>query len=228
MSRSSVTFLAMASTSPVPPRDPLLARILREGEPPPDTSARILDAAAEQVEHFGVRRFTLDDVARRLGISRVTIYRYFPKRDALVEAVLLREMHRFLRAIDAAVEPCRTLEERLVEGVVFALSYLRAHRLLNRVLRTEPELILPALTVRADRVLAAGREFIAGFALREAERGGLPLRKEEIEGLSELLARAVLSFVLTPDSVLGMQTDAEVRDFAERYLSPILRALSAT
>src|SRR4051794_18791120 len=220
----------MASTAPVPPRDPLLARILSEGEPPvtpPETSERILEAAAEQVEHFGLRRFTLDDVARRLGISRVTIYRYFPKRDALVEAVVLRELHRFLRAIDAAVEPYGTLEEKLVEGVVFALSYLRRHRLLARMLRTEPELILPALTLRADRVLAAGREFIAGFALREAERGGLPLQQEEIEVLSELLARAVLSFVLTPDSVLGMRTDAEVREFAEHYLAPILRTLSA-
>ncbi len=224
----------MASTAP---GDPLLARILRDGAPPapggeplaapPETSERILAAATEQVEHFGLRRFTLDDVARRMGISRVTIYRYFPKRDSLVEAVLLREMHRFLRAIDAAVKPCGTLEEKLVEGVVFALSYLRGHRLLSRLLRTEPELILPALTLRADRVLAAGREFIAGFALREAERGGLQLNEPEIEAVSELLARAVLSFVLTPDSVLGMRTDAEVRAFAEHYLAPILRTLSA-
>jgi AcrR family transcriptional regulator len=224
----------MASTAP---RDPLLARILRDGAPPPpgeeplaappETSERILAAATEQVEHFGLRRFTLDDVARRMGISRVTIYRYFPKRDSLVEAVLLREMHRFLRAIDAAVRPCETLEDKLIEGVVFALSYLRAHRLLSRLLRTEPELILPALTLRADRVLAAGREFIAGFALREAERGGLPLNEDEIEALSELLARAVLSFVLTPDSVLGMRTDGEVRAFADHYLAPILRTLNA-
>jgi AcrR family transcriptional regulator len=227
----------MASPAPVPPRDPLLARILRNGAPPtpaddllaaaPETSERILAAATEQVEHFGLRRFTLDDVARRLGVSRVTIYRYFPKRDSLVEAVLLREMHRFLCAVDAAVKPCETLEDKLVEGFVFALSYLHGHRLLSRLLRTEPELILPALTLRADRVLAAGREFIADFALREAERGALSLNETEIEATSELLARAVLSFVLTPDSVLGMRTDAEVRAFAEHYLAPILRTLSA-
>ncbi len=42
--------------------------------------------------------------------------------------------------------------------------------------------------------------------------------------VSELLARAVLSFLLTPDSVLGMRDDAEVRAFAEHYLSPTLRA----
>ena len=214
------------------PRDPLLERILSEGAPPeagaaPDsTSERILAAASEQVEDFGLRRFTIDDVARRLRISRVTIYRHFPKRDRLVEAVLLRELHRFLRAVDAAVEPYEALEDRLVEGVVFALSYLRRHRLLQRLLRTEPELILPALTVNASGVLAASREFIAGFARGEAERGGLPLADDEIEGIAELLARAVLSFVLTPESVLGMRSDAEVRRFAEHYLAPTLRALA--
>jgi len=44
--------------------------------------------------------------------------------------------------------------------------------------------------------------------------------------VSELLARAVLSFVLTPESVLGMRSDTEVRRFAEDYLEPILQALS--
>src|SRR3954462_13102787 len=113
----------MASTAPVPPRDPLLARILSEGEPPvtpPEASERVVEAGAEQVEHFGLRRFTLDDVARRLGISRVTIYRYFPKRGARGEPGVRRELHRFLRAIDAPVEPYGTLEEKLVEGVAFA------------------------------------------------------------------------------------------------------------
>jgi AcrR family transcriptional regulator len=222
----------MSAATRAKPRDRLLERILTEGAPPepadpPDsTSERILAAASQQVEDFGLRRFTIDDVARRLRISRVTIYRHFPKRDRLLEAVLLREMHRFLRAIGEAVAPCETLEEKLVEGVVFALAYLRRHRLLQRVLRTEPELILPALTVNAGRLLAAGRDFVASFARREAERGGLPLGEEEIEAVSELLARAVLSFLLTPDSALGMRTDTEVRRFAEHYLSPTLRTLS--
>ncbi len=215
--------------------DRLLARILAEGAPPsPDpaqgaaaaeTSERILAAAAQQVEDFGLRRFTIDDVARRLGVSRVTIYRYFPRRNRLVEAVLLRELHRFLEQVGAAVDPCPTLEEKLVEGVVFALGYLHRHRLLQRVLRTEPELILPALTLRAGPVLAAGRQFIADVARQQPGENRLSLTPTELEAVSELLARAVLSFLLTPDSVLGMQTDEQVRSFAEHYLAPTLRAL---
>ncbi len=206
---------------------PLLTRILASGEPPADAAGeRILAAALEQVEDFGVRRFTIDDVARRVGVSRVTIYRHFPKKDRLIEAVLLHELHRYLRAIDEAIQPYETLEERLVEGFVFALTFLRNHRLLNRLLRTEPELLVPHLTTKAAPILAAGREFIAGFARDEAKRGGLPISDADINGTSEMLARAVLSFVLTPESVLGLRTPAEIRRFAEHYLAPTLHALS--
>ena len=139
------------------------------------TSEKILDEAVKQAEEFGVRRFTIGEVAQRVGVSRVTVYKYFPGKDQLIEAVLQREMRRFLRDVDAAVAPYDTLEERLVEGFVFALGWLRKHRLLNRLLRTDPELIVPNLTVGAGPVLAAGREFIAGFARREAADGSLPL-----------------------------------------------------
>ena len=209
-------------------QDPLLRKILgSEIQPGDEASERILEAALVQAEEFGMRRFTIGDVARRAGLSRVTIYNHFPGKDRLVEAVLLHELRRFLRAIDDAVAPYETLEERLVEGFVFGLTFLRKHRLLNRLLRTEPELLLPYLTVKGSPVLAAGREFIAGFARREAEQGGLPLTEEQIEGVSELLARAVLSFVLTPESVLGLRTQAEIRAFAEQYLAPTLQAIAA-
>jgi AcrR family transcriptional regulator len=214
------------SRKPAP--DSLLDRILASGPGEPDeTSERILAAAVEQTEHFGVRRFTIDDVARRVGVSRVTIYRYFPKKDRLIEAVILRELRRCLRDVNEAIASYDTLEERLVEGFVFTLRYLRDHRLLNRMLRTEPEFIVPYLTVRAGPILEAGREFISGFARREAEAGGLPLGGEEIDAVSELLARAVLSFVVTPESVLGLRTEAEIRRFAEHYLAPTLQAIAA-
>jgi AcrR family transcriptional regulator len=208
-------------------QDPLLSKILASGiEPGDESSERILEAALLEAEEFGMRRFTIGDVARRAGLSRVTIYNYFPGKDRLVEAVLLQQLRRFLRDIDQAVAPYDTLEERLVEGFVFALTFLRKHRLLNRLLRSEPEILLPYLTLKASPVLAASREFIAGFARREAEQGGLPLSDDEIEGVSELLARAVLSFVLSPDSVFGLKTQAEIRSFADHYLAPTLQMIA--
>lgn len=217
--------ISMATTE----NEALLSRVLAsEAEALGDaTSERILDAAASQAEDFGLRRFTIDDVARRVGVSRVTIYRHFPKKDRLLEAILTRELRRFLASVETAIAPYETAEERLVEGFVFTLTFLRRHKLLNRLLRTEPELILPSLTVKAGPVLAAGREFIARFARVEAEQGRLKLSEEDVEGVSEMLARGVLSFVLTPESVLGMRTQQDIRRFAEQYLAPVLQALSA-
>lgn len=208
-------------------RDPLLERILSDGAPPEDeVGERILAGAVEQIEDFGVRRFTVDDLARRLGVSRVTIYRRFEKKSRLLEAVLLYELNRILREIDAAVADCKTLEERLVEGFVASLLVLRGHRLLNRLMRTEPELILPLLTVGGAPVIAASREFASRFARGEAAREGVELDEERLEVLSELFARAILSFVLTPQSAVSMETAEEARSFARRYLAPVLGLMS--
>lgn len=208
-------------------QDTLLQQILSGGDVPEDEAGkRILVGTIGQIEDFGVRRFTVDDLARRLGISRVTIYRRFEKKSRLLQAALLNELRRVLREIEASIEGCETLEERLIEGFVSTLLILREHRLLNRLLRTEPELILPLLTVGGAPVLTASREFIAGFARREAEHGGAVFDAKQLEVLSELLARFVLSFVLTPQSVVSLETPEEARRFAKGYLTPALRLMS--
>jgi AcrR family transcriptional regulator len=73
-----------------PSLGPLLRRALSPagGAEIDDTAERILAGALAQFEDFGVRRTTMEDVARRVGMSRVTIYRRFSNKDALVEAVL--------------------------------------------------------------------------------------------------------------------------------------------
>lgn len=190
---------------------------------PPDASERILDAALQQVEDFGVRRFTVDDVAGRVGLSRVTIYRYFPTKDQLIQAVMLRELQRFTADVEAVVDKHDTPDERAIEGFVFGLATLRKHELLNRLLRTEPELILPLLTVNAAPVLATGREFIAGLIRRKVEQDGRTHDEEAIEGQSELISRIVVSFILTPDSVIELKTQAGIRRFAERHVRPMLQ-----
>ncbi len=208
-------------------RDSLLERILSGGVPPEDEAGeRILAGAVEQIEDFGVRRFTIDDLAKRLGISRVTIYRRFDKKDQLLESVLLYELNSILADIDAGVAGCKTLEDRLVEGFVTSLTVLRGHRLLNRLLRTEPELILPLLTVGGAPVIAASREFASRFARGQAEVDAVEVDEEQLEVLSELFARAILSFVLTPQSVVSLETEEETRRFAQRYFAPVLELMN--
>lgn len=208
------------------PLDPLFREALETATQDTDaTGQRILEGALALLEDFGLRRMTIEDVARRARMSRVTIYRRFAGKDALVRAVLLRELRRFFAAIDEAVSGIEATEDRLVEGFAFALQFLHEHALLNRFLRTEPELLLPYLTVDAGPVLDAARQFLAERLEQEIDEGRLAPVDVQVTG--ELLARLVLSFFLTAHSVVPLATPDEARRFARVYLAPALRAASA-
>jgi AcrR family transcriptional regulator len=195
----------------------LLAPILQtatDDAPPDATTERILAAALEQFEELGIRRTTMEDVARRARVSRVTIYRRFPGKDRLVEAVILGEAQRFFAELETAVAGLESIEERIVEAFVHTLSAAREQRLLNRLLRTEPEMLLPHLTTDGGRVVAAGTAFLA--AQMRLAGSGVP--KSEVETAAEVVARLVLSYLLTP----GLETPRAARRFARRYIAPLM------
>lgn len=215
----------MRSGSADAPDEDLLIRALAADLPDDRTAARILGAAYQQAEDFGLRRFTMDDVARRVGMSRVTVYRYFPKKDQLMNALLIRELRRFLTRADAVIEAQPTPEAKLVEGLVFSLDFLRGHRLLTRLLRTEPELILPHLTTQAGTIVTAARSWIARHARAEVAAGRLALPEQDIDMLCELLVRTVISLVITPETVLPVSSPEGQRRLVELYLRPVMAAL---
>jgi AcrR family transcriptional regulator len=223
----------MPGRPPTPPEPPRLSKLLSGAAGKTEEARdRILRTAIEQISDFGVRRFTVDELARRVGLSRVTIYRHFPSKSDVLEAALLHELRGFMAQVDAAVSPYAGLDERAVEGFVFAVASLRRHAVLQRLLRTEPELILPLLTTQGGPVVETGREFIANFARAGTrddglELGSIQLESPQLEVLSEILARMIMSFVLTPESVVALETEAELRAYAERYIGSIVRAFTA-
>ncbi|MCG5214293.1 TetR/AcrR family transcriptional regulator [Streptosporangium sp. KLBMP 9127] len=178
---------------------------------------RILDAALAGFLDTGLRRTTMEEVARRAGVSRITVYRRFPRRDDLVEAVIMRELRGFLAAFDAVVSPLPTLEEQLVEGFVVTLRHVRGHPLLTRVLADEPDLLLPYLTVGAG----PGLDLATDFLIERAARFGVPA--EEAAPVAETCVRLALSFVLTPGGRVPLGEEEQARRFARSCLVPLLR-----
>ncbi|MFD0548467.1 TetR/AcrR family transcriptional regulator [Streptomyces rectiviolaceus] len=88
-------------------------------------TTRVLDAAFEQFRRMGIRRSSMEDVARRAGVSRVTVYRRFSSKDALVEQVVRREFRRYFGQFIVDVQEAGTVADRVVLGFV---SSLRAFR----------------------------------------------------------------------------------------------------
>jgi AcrR family transcriptional regulator len=183
------------------------------------TASGIADAALRQFELFGVTRSTIEEIARRAKLSRVTIYRRFPGKDALIEAVMLRELRRFLRDLDSAIEPLSDPDEMVVEGFAFTLQAVRSHRLLQRMLESEPEMLLPYLTVKGAQFVGAARDFLAKRIARERKDEHLD---KELLTVAEIVVRLILSFLLTPQTPIDLDDPRAVRAFARRYLGPIL------
>ncbi|HEX6360227.1 TetR family transcriptional regulator [Actinophytocola sp.] len=177
----------------------------------------IVDAAFEEILAYGLRRTAVDVVARRAGVSRATLYRRFKDKDALVQAVLVRECRRFFGSIADAVASVTAMEDRLVEGFVVGVRYARADRLLNRLLASDSEALLPYLTTNGALVVAAARDFLV-------RQGGATVGERTPEGVAELFVRLAISFTLLPESAIPLDTDEEVRTFARAYLTPLMRA----
>src|SRR6266511_6219944 len=105
----------------------------------PGTAGRILDAAFDAVRDFGLSRATMEDVAQRAGLSRQTLYRYFPSKDAFIVALISREEERFIAGVRSAIAGHDDLGPSLAEGVGFVLRFARQHPLLDRLLARSEE-----------------------------------------------------------------------------------------
>jgi AcrR family transcriptional regulator len=198
--------------------------VLAQLHQPDDITTRILSATLEQAELVGMRRITMDDVARRSGVGRATLYRRFPTKAALIDAVVLAEARRYFDGNAQACSHATTLEDRLVYGTVFTVTFLREHALLKKLLRTEPETILPSLTVDAGPILDFAIDQSAA-ELRTDIYGSTaitPDQERHLRTVAEVHARLTLSFIVTQHSSVNLATIDDTRAFVRRYLLPMI------
>lgn len=155
------------------------------------TRQRILQATYDCVARWGLGKTTVEDAAREAGLSRATVYRYFPGgRDELIDAVVAWEYGRFFTRLYDEVQSSASLEELMERGLMFAHRAIREHEVLQRMLQTEPEVLLPKLTVES----AGTTEVIAAFLLPWLARHRLAPGVDPDEAAG-FLARMVLSYI---------------------------------
>jgi TetR/AcrR family transcriptional repressor of uid operon len=185
------------------------------------TSERILDAALDLAAASGLRHLTMDDVARRAGVGRMTVYRRFASKPALVDALTVRESRRCLDRIAAALRPDDPADERLAALFTATLAVIREHPLLERLARFEPEALLTGLTRDDSAAFRLVREFLVGL-VREGQAAG-ELMDGDPAVLAELGLRLGASFVLMPDSVLPLDSETQTRAAVRALIAPALR-----
>jgi AcrR family transcriptional regulator len=185
---------------------------------------RILDAAAHLMRTYGLKRWSMEDVAEQAALGRTSVYRAFSTRDELVHAVLARELRATVGEITAAATASSSVEDGIIEGALVGLAALRSS-LVEQLLRTDPSTILPFLTTKAGPLVALTRQLLVS----QARAAGATITAEHANELAEIAARLGLSFVLTRESVFPVDDDEALRDSLRRVLRPVLSPLfSAT
>lgn len=121
---------------------------------------RLLDAALEAATIHGISKLSMGDVARRAELSRQTLYRHYPSKDALVAAVVTAETTKLIEQVVAAALEHTDPQDSLEAGLLAALTVLRDHPLLDRLVRTEPEALLPLLTTDTSPVMVQVRSVV--------------------------------------------------------------------
>ena len=137
----------------------------------------------------------VDDVAQEARLSRATVYRHFPGgKDQLIRETVMWETAHVVEQLRETVAGASNLEDLLVETLSFGHRAVSTHEVLQKVLETEPDRILPALLSETPwlvELLAA--HLRPAIAATPDRRPGL-----DVEATGSHLARLVLSFITAP------------------------------
>ena len=157
---------------------------------------RIFEATYACIARYGIAKTSVEDAARQARVSRATVYRYFPGgKDELIRETIAWETARFFRGLADALTGIEDLAPLLEEALFFAHRAVEEHAVLQRVLATEPDRLLPELTVEANRVLSLIKAFLLPYLEHEQLRPGT-----DVPVAAEHIARMFLSHLAAQGS----------------------------
>ncbi len=162
---------------------------------PPASIDPFLDAAARCFARHGIRRTSVQDVARELRVDRTTVYRQVGNVDSMVRLLAARELHRLLAALPAGLTGLGG-PDAIVDLLASVVRFGRSHPVLAKVLADEPELIGPFIVSELPMLI----DLVAAAAvplLRSAMEAG-ELARRDPDRLAQMLVRLCMPLLLAP------------------------------
>ncbi|MCV7356297.1 TetR/AcrR family transcriptional regulator [Mycolicibacterium fluoranthenivorans] len=178
--------------------------------------ARILAAAGKAIDERGAD-FSIADVARTLGVTRQTVYRYFPSTDALLMQAGVVAAADFLERLASHIQGMTDPMDAAVEAIATALEWLPKDKHIGLLLAPGRS---PALTesMTSDIALQFAQSVVRRFDVDWAAAG---FDDADLDELAEYLLRIIQSFVVDPGR--PPRTGAELRAYLRRWVAPALR-----
>ncbi len=183
-----------------------------------DAVRRILDAARVCIDRQGPDT-GISDVARELGVTRQTVYRYFRTTDDLLVATAIASAAAFLDRVEAHLgRRRRAPQDAVVEAVAFTLEQL-PHEPYVGLLLSPGRVSIYSWGVTSEPALALGRSIVQRFPVDWAAHGYDDI---ELNGLVEHMLRMVQSFVVDPGS--PARSGPELREYLRRWVGTAVAA----
>ena len=178
--------------------------------------ARIIDAARTAIDERGA--VSVSEVAQTLGVTRQTVYRYFPTHEALLGATALSSVEGFLDRLAGHLGSITDPTEAVVEGIAYTYEQIAHDKYLSLVLQPGKASALTA-GVTSDMAVSFGRSILQRFEVDWAAAG---FAEGKLDELVEVMLRMLQSLIVDPGR--PARTGTGLRGFLEDWIAPSVRA----
>ncbi|HEY2197342.1 MAG TPA: helix-turn-helix domain-containing protein [Mycobacterium sp.] len=197
-----------------------LGRQLRTTASPEEQGERILEAGYAEFSTVGVRRANMELIAQRAGVSRSTLYRRFPSKEALLSAVISETSTLMINRL-AEESQGPSPQETAVRATLAVVRYCRESALIQQLISSDPELSVgffgfsnPGMESVLDAVTRVGADL-----LRAA---GAKMPAHDLRLAVELAVRVTTSIVAVPSAWVDIDDVESVRRFASVFIAPAI------
>ena len=190
---------------------------VKVGDPIIGTAGAILAAARVEFARHAFRRANIDAVAQRAGVSRRTLYRHFPTKEALFEQLVETDTQALFVELGNAAR-AQDARGAIVECFTLAIRRITESPLATAVIESEPELLIGVNTPSGEKALVRASHLVAA-TLRLC---GVTMPDDEVLTTAEILVRLVASLLTNRAGVLDINDTAAVRKYAQTYLARLV------
>jgi AcrR family transcriptional regulator len=185
-----------------------------------DARERLVNAAEVCFERFGLRRTTIDDVAREAKVSRSTVYRYFDGRGDLIVAAYMRESEQVNEKVKALMRQPGPFAARVVKTTLRSIESIRSGKYLPLMLTPEGAILASKAVTASSAFYETSRETMGPF-FDEAQANGEIRPDITLDDFIEWTLRIIFSFAMF-DSPVQRDAKRSVKRLIETFLVPSL------